>query len=338
VLDRTDNTQGRPFNEQAALEELERLQAAIAQARRQRGETVDEFDKFVRSFRNPPPAETLPARPPVVRETVAPATVARAPVADEPSPLAPRSSPIAEEPSLPAPRPSPVAEEPSLPAPRPSPVAEEPAPVVPRPTPAADDSSLFADRRSSVDREADSLFADRPSLFEDDSPLAQRPSPLEISSASSQRPRGRRVGFATLIGGLAAVAVVVIGGVMLVNRGGEDAAPPATQSPGPAAQTPAATSTPPPRTEPAPPAVPVSGLQAEIVTLRPVWVRVLVDGEKTIERELRGNDRIPLRAQRVIFLRVGDAGALRIVVNGQDQGVLGRDGEIVTRSFTTANR
>jgi hypothetical protein len=146
------------------------------------------------------------------------------------------------------------------------------------------------------------------------------------------------VGFATLIGGLAAVAVVVIGGVMLVNRGGEDAAPPATQSPAPAAQTPAATSTPPPRTEPAPPAVPVSGLQAEIVTLRPVWVRVLVDGEKTIERELRGNDRIPLRAQRVIFLRVGDAGALRIVVNGQDQGVLGRDGEIVTRSFTTANR
>jgi hypothetical protein len=299
VLDRTDNAQGRPFNEQAALEELERLQAAIEQARRQRGQTVDEFDKFVRSFRNPPPAETVPARPPVVRQTVA-----SAPVVDEPSPLAPQPSPVPEEPS---------------------PVVEETSPIAHRP--------------SVVDREADSLFADRPSIFEeDDSAVADRPSPLDISSSSSVRRQGRRVGFATLIGGLAAVAVVVIGGMMVVNRGGQEAAPQATQSPAPAASTPDAAATAPPRTEPVPPAVPVSGLQAEIVTVRPVWVRVLVDGEKTIERELRGNDRIPLRAQRVIFLRAGDAGALRIVVNGQDQGVLGRDGEIVTRSFTTANR
>lgn len=305
MLDQTNHIQGRPFNEQAALEELEQLQAAIAQARRQRGQTVDEFDKFVRSFRNPPPAETVPAPPPMVREAVVPAPVPRAPVADEPSPLASR----------------------------PSPVAEEPSPVAPRPGPDANDSSPLA-------REVDSLFADRPSLFEDDdAPSASHPSPFDTPSSSSVRPQGRRVGFATLIGGLAAVAVVVIGGVMLVNRGGGDAAPQATQSPARAAQAPAAATSPePPRAEPARPPVPASGLQAEIVTTRPVWVRVLVDGEKTIERELRSNDRIPLRATRVIFVRAGDAGALRIVVNGQDQGVLGRDGEIVTRSFTTANR
>jgi len=294
VLERTQNDQGHPFNEQAALEELERLQAAIEQARRQRGQTVDEFDAFVRSFRNPPPADPVPVRPPAVRETIAPEPVAPPPVDNEASPVALPPSPVAPE------EPSPVAA-------RPSPFAEEPSPVAPR-------RSIFDD--------------------EDDAPADPRPSPLDMASSSSVRPQGKRVGFATLIGGLAAVAVVVIGAVMLLNRGGQEAAPQTTQSAAPAAATPAA----PAPTEPARPAVPVGGLQAEIVTVRPVWVRVLVDGEKTIERELKGNDRIPLRAQRVIFVRAGDAGALRIVVNGQDQGVLGRDGEIVTRSFTSANR
>jgi RodZ C-terminal domain len=310
VLDRTDTTQGHPFNEEAALEELERLQAAIEQARRQRGQTVDEFDKFVRSFRNPPPAETVAAPPPVVRQTVALAPIVPAPAA--PAPAVP--APVVQSPPI-----------------------VEASPIAPRPSADTDESSMFDDRRSSTPES--SLFDDRRSIFdEDDSPVATRPSPLDIPSSASERPRGRRVGFATLLGGLAAVAVVVIGGVMLVNRGGGNAAPPAAQSPAPTAQTPPATSAVPTRAAPARPAVPVSGIQAEIVTLRPVWVRVLVDGEKTIERELRGNDRIPVHAQRVIFVRAGDAGALRIVVNGQDQGVLGRDGEVVTRNFTSANR
>ena len=70
------------------------------------------------------------------------------------------------------------------------------------------------------------------------------------------------------------------------------------------------------------------------MTLRPVWVRVLVDGERAVERELRGNERIPLRAQRTIAIRAGDAGALRVMIAGQDQGTLGRDGEVVSRTFT----
>ena len=63
---------GAPFDEQAALEELERLQRAIEESRRQRGQTVEEFDAFVRSFKNPAPerrhaAVSAPAAPVTVR-------------------------------------------------------------------------------------------------------------------------------------------------------------------------------------------------------------------------------------------------------------------------------
>ena len=33
-------------------------------------------------------------------------------------------------------------------------------------------------------------------------------------------------------------------------------------------------------------------------------------------------------------IRAGDAGALRVMIAGQDQGTLGRDGEVVSRTFT----
>ena len=58
---------GARFNEQAALEELERLQHAIQESRRQRGQTVEEFDAFVRSFKNPAPERATTAPPVAVR-------------------------------------------------------------------------------------------------------------------------------------------------------------------------------------------------------------------------------------------------------------------------------
>jgi hypothetical protein len=67
---------------------------------------------------------------------------------------------------------------------------------------------------------------------------------------------------------------------------------------------------------------------------RRVWVRVLLDGERAIERELPPGTRIPLQADRAIVIRAGDAGALRLTINGVDRGPLGRDAEIVTRTFT----
>ena len=56
--------QAQPFDENAALAELERLRQGIMAARRQRQQKLDEFDAFVQGFRKPapsPPPAGLPA-------------------------------------------------------------------------------------------------------------------------------------------------------------------------------------------------------------------------------------------------------------------------------------
>jgi hypothetical protein len=64
-----------------------------------------------------------------------------------------------------------------------------------------------------------------------------------------------------------------------------------------------------------------------------VWVRVTVDGERVLERELEAGVRIPLEAKETIVVRAGDAGAIRLTIAGKDQGVFGPDGIAVTRTF-----
>ena len=171
-------------------------------------------------------------------------------------------------------------------------------------------------------------------------PVSPPPATLPVVDVSERvvRPRGKRLGFPTLIAGLAAIAVIVVAAVLLLNRrGAPDAAsaPPASQH---VAQPPVAppSSASPSAPSAAQPAQAGGGLETGIVTLRPVWVRVLVDGERAVERELRGNERIPLRAQRTIAIRAGDAGALRVLIAGRDQGTLGRDGEVVAFEDTEA--
>ena len=88
------------------------------------------------------------------------------------------------------------------------------------------------------------------------------------------------------------------------------------------------------------PVEPVAG-RTEIVALRRVWVRVIVDGTREVERELRADERVALPSGRTIVIRTGDAGAIRLTMNGQDRGTLGPEGEVVTRTFTApapANR
>ena len=83
---------------------------------------------------------------------------------------------------------------------------------------------------------------------------------------------------------------------------------------------------------PAPPVQPAAPA-AELTTTKAVWVRVLVDGERTIERELPADSKIPLAATKQIVIRAGNAGAVRVFVGGKDLGPLGREGVAVTRTY-----
>lgn len=77
---------------------------------------------------------------------------------------------------------------------------------------------------------------------------------------------------------------------------------------------------------------------SEILTTRTVWLRVVVDGERQVERALPADSRIPLKAGTIIVVRTGDAGAVRLSLGGIDQGTLGRDGQVVTRTITVPSR
>jgi hypothetical protein len=90
---------------------------------------------------------------------------------------------------------------------------------------------------------------------------------------------------------------------------------------------------PPPAPAPASKAVEPPPSRAEITTVRRVWLRVAVDGERVIEREVEADARIPLDPKEQVVIRAGDAGAVRLSIDGKDQGPFGREGFPVTRRF-----
>lgn len=145
---------------------------------------------------------------------------------------------------------------------------------------------------------------------------------------SLQRRGLRREHVAAAAVVLVVLAVLLIWGLSSTPDDGDTVQRPSQPSTAPVATAPAQ--------QPAASAPPVSGLQVELRTVRHVWVRVVVDGEKTIERELPADERIPINGQNAVVIRAGDAGAVRVAVNGQDQGPFGDDGFPATRTFTRA--
>jgi Domain of unknown function (DUF4115) len=277
------NDQHRPsFNEQAALEELERLQRQIEESRRLQRQATDDFDAFVRSFaRSPtphPPGVTPAAHPAGVRAQ--PRTIG-ALTRDVPSP----------------------------------PAGPNPATLPPK------------TRVEKVEEKVEAETAERgpippPQFDQSVSVEGAEPSviPAALAPASDVRPRR---GVVLVVAVAALVLAIVIWRALSPSPVAPE--PAAGQIAEPA--TPATVPT--PTASPAPAPVP----PAELTTSRRVWVRVMVDGERVIERELEANARVPLTPKRQIVIRAGDAGAVRLSIDGQDQGVFGQEGFPITKTF-----
>jgi hypothetical protein len=160
-----------------------------------------------------------------------------------------------------------------------------------------------------------------------------------VVARGPRAPRAAHVGVV-----LAALAVLAVGVLLWKSSSDPVAAPPPSEvasGPSPsAAAAPAAAPVQAPAAVPAPaaPAGPPRALTIEFVTLRPVWARITVDGKRAFEREFPANQRVPLGADRTIAVRAGDAGAIRLIVDGRDQGVLGKDGQVYNRTFTPTLR
>jgi hypothetical protein len=171
---------------------------------------------------------------------------------------------------------------------------------------------------------------------------AAPPAPVRSDSAAAdfESPRSEEVQQPSGLKYVAAAAVigaVVVAGLLFVRsdrtHSPEPSAPPPAQSapvaappiPAPSAASPAPTTT-----AAAPP--PAHAVRIELTTVRPVWLRIMIDDRKTMERVVEAGQRIPLEGDHVISIRAGDGGAVRVTVGGND-GPMGPEGQPVTRTF-----
>jgi RodZ C-terminal domain len=137
--------------------------------------------------------------------------------------------------------------------------------------------------------------------------------------------------------GVPYVAAAVIGGLLvagfLLGRSmmrTPTATAPAAEAP--KVETPSQAPAPAAPSVPAP-ATPARAVRVELTTLRQVWLRVIVDDVKTMERVVEADQRIPLEADRAVVVRAGDGGAVRITTGGSDGGLMGVEGQPITRTF-----
>lgn len=141
---------------------------------------------------------------------------------------------------------------------------------------------------------------------------------------------------------LPVAATVLVGGFAVVYLWQRSHAP----SPQP---TPAATSNreapvtpapaPPVEQRPVPAVAPaqVSSSTVQLTTDRPVWLRVTLDGQRTLEREVPAGQHLTYTPTAWLVIRAGDAGALRVKVGNGPEEPFGRNAFPLTRRFA-ANR
>jgi cytoskeletal protein RodZ len=86
---------------------------------------------------------------------------------------------------------------------------------------------------------------------------------------------------------------------------------------------------------PAPPAP--DHLTLVIRASRDCWVTASADGQRVVYQLLAAGAERSLTGSREIVLRAGDAGALRLIVNGRDAGLFGQSGEVRQARITPGN-
>jgi hypothetical protein len=124
-----------------------------------------------------------------------------------------------------------------------------------------------------------------------------------------------------------AVAIVAGAWAALTFPWRRDVATEAARSAAGPAATPAAV-------PPAAPAAPAKAIRVTLETIRPVWMRITVDGVRGFEGEVPAGEKLAIEGDRAVIVRSGDAGGVRATLNGTDRGDLGLRGWPLTVSIT----
>ncbi len=121
-------------------------------------------------------------------------------------------------------------------------------------------------------------------------------------------------------------------------------APQASVPESPVAQTTAAEATPQPQAAPQPQASPIapagattqvtgSGITIDVEATGRSWIRVVADDALAYEGFVTAGEQRRWQAKGSMTVRVGNAGAIAVRVNGKSVGSLGGRGEVVSRTF-----
>jgi len=151
----------------------------------------------------------------------------------------------------------------------------------------------------------------------------------EVAPATTTANSGKNIKW--IIGGLATVAVA---GVIWWALGSQQPAPAPQQLPQ-TTQTPAVPS--PPQITPAPIQNVPAKAKPVIVTAKYTdncWTLVTADNKEVFEGIPKNGETLTWEADKEIIVKVGNAGAVEFMHNGQSVGKLGGKGEVVVRTFT----
>ena len=69
------------------------------------------------------------------------------------------------------------------------------------------------------------------------------------------------------------------------------------------------------------------------VTDAECWMRIVVDDQNAFEGMVGPGDVKTFKGKERVQLKLGNAGAVKVIVNGKDYGFLGAPGQVITRAF-----
>ena len=175
-----------------------------------------------------------------------------------------------------------------------------------------------------------------------ETPAEEAPVPMlsRPSAASTRLAIWRQWILKQRAAALAASAVVVCAllAVLMFGMGGGDVPAAAVDLPAQkASAAPAVVSTLPTDRPSIPLPNPINGLVLTLTARRSSWISTSIDGGHRLDRLLKPDETIMLRANNEAVLRAGDAGALSVLINSRVAKPLGTDGEVVTARITSGN-
>ena len=72
----------------------------------------------------------------------------------------------------------------------------------------------------------------------------------------------------------------------------------------------------------------------QVIAERESWVQVLVDGEEIFRGRMGAGERYDYLGEERVEVFTGNGGGIHVIFNGQDQGLMGDVGQVVTRVWT----